>query len=268
MRDLMIDIETLGNRPGSVILSIGAVAFDADTGEIGEEFYAAIDPETASKVGLTTDISTMLWWMKQSEAAREAAFSGKRSINMALTELSIFVKWQEPSRVWAKPPSFDLVMLEAAFRACDQDIPWHFRVHRDCRTIFDITGTKQPEVGTAHNALDDAKAQALGVIEAYRKLREPSPQMHLEPSQAFAEWLNSGPAIAKAAGIEVEISAITSQGGTLKLSSAGYPETPPQQHVTDVLKNLVIACEANGLRNLPFVMDARNLIAALATEGK
>lgn len=181
MRDLMIDIETLGNRPGSVILSIGAVAFDADTGEIGEEFYAAIDPETASKVGLTTDISTMLWWMKQSEAAREAAFSGKRSINMALTELSIFVKWQEPSRVWAKPPSFDLVMLEAAFRACDQDIPWHFRVHRDCRTIFDITGTKQPEVGTAHNALDDAKAQALGVTEAYRKLREPSPQMHVKP---------------------------------------------------------------------------------------
>ncbi|WP_165130382.1 3'-5' exonuclease [Affinirhizobium rhizoryzae] len=176
MRDLMIDIETLGNRPGGVILSIGAVAFDADTGEIGEEFYAAIDPETSSKVGLTTDISTMLWWMKQSEAAREEAFSGKHSINMALTELSIFVKWQEPSRVWAKPPSFDLVMLEAAFRACDQDIPWHFRVHRDCRTIFDITGTKQPEVGTAHNALDDAKAQALGVIEAYRKLREPSPQ--------------------------------------------------------------------------------------------
>lgn len=28
MRDIMIDIETLGTKPGSVIASIGAVAFD------------------------------------------------------------------------------------------------------------------------------------------------------------------------------------------------------------------------------------------------
>jgi hypothetical protein len=41
VKNVMIDIETLGTRPGSVILSIGACRFGADG--IGEEFYRAID---------------------------------------------------------------------------------------------------------------------------------------------------------------------------------------------------------------------------------
>ncbi|SER58496.1 3'-5' exonuclease [Rhizobium sp. NFR03] len=170
MRDLMIDIETLGSRPGSVILSIGAVTFDAETGQLGDEFYSAIDPETAVSIGLTTDVATMMWWMKQSEDARRAAFCGERHLAPVLIEFAEFVRSADASRVWAKPPSFDLVLLEAAFRACILPVPWHFRTHRDCRTIFDLTNTKQPDVGTAHNALDDAKGQALGVIAAYSTL--------------------------------------------------------------------------------------------------
>lgn len=172
MRDLMIDIETLGSRPGSAVLSIGAVTFNADTGLMGEEFYAAIAPESAVSVGLTTDVATMIWWMKQSDEARQAAFSGDRPIKAALTDLADYVRRVDASRVWAKPPSFDLILLEAAFAACNIEVPWHFRAHRDCRTIFDLTGTLQPYFGTAHNALDDAKGQAFGVIAAYAKLRQ------------------------------------------------------------------------------------------------
>lgn len=186
MRDLMIDIETLGNRPGSVILSIGAVAFDAETGEIGEEFYAAIDPSSASAAGLTTDISTMIWWMKQSPEARDAAFSGDRLIDLALGDFGDFARRVDPTRVWAKPPSFDLVLLEAALKACSVPVPWHFRTHRDCRTIFDLTGTLQPNVGTAHNALDDAKSQAFGVIAAYAKLRQAQPPEPIVEGKAEA----------------------------------------------------------------------------------
>lgn len=170
MRDLMIDVETLGSRPGSVILSIGAVYFDAETGELGKEFYAAIKPSSCIEAGLTTDIETMLWWMNQPPEAQDAAFSGDRFLAGALGEFGLFAVSGQPSRVWAKPPSFDLVLLEAAMRACKLSPPWHFRTHRDCRTLFDITGVSQPTVGVAHNALDDAKSQAAGVIEAYRSL--------------------------------------------------------------------------------------------------
>ena len=164
----MIDIETLGTAPGSVVLSIGAVAFDAETGEFGEEYYAAIDPHSAVAAGLKIDVSTVLWWMEQSEEARKAAFSGECLLSWALVEFGDYVRRVEARRVWAKPPSFDLVLLESAFRACAIDIPWHYRTPRDCRTLFDLTHATQPDVGTAHNALDDAKSQALGVIDAYR----------------------------------------------------------------------------------------------------
>ena len=44
-----------------------------------------------------------------------------------------------------------------------------------------------------------------------------------DSAKAFAEWLNAGPGIAKAAAIELEISAITAHGNTIKLTTAGFP---------------------------------------------
>ena len=171
MRDFMVDIETLGTRPGSVILSIGAVHFDAETGEFGEDFYLAIDPKSSEAIGATMDVSTIQWWMQQSADAQQAAFAGVVTIDVALSLLAASFRRCDPSRLWAKPPSFDLVLLESAYRAVGQEIPWSFRINRDCRTLFDITGAIQPDIGTAHNALDDAKSQALGVIDGYRRLR-------------------------------------------------------------------------------------------------
>lgn len=173
MRDLMIDIETLGTAPGSVILSIGAVAFDAVTGEFGEEFYAAIDPQSAVAAGLTMDVSTLKWWMMQSEEARRAAFAGERMIVETLSEFGDYVRRIDATRVWAKPPSFDLVLLEAAFRSAGISIPWHYRTPRDVRTLLDISGkVAMTGVGVAHNALDDARSQAADVINAVRSLAD------------------------------------------------------------------------------------------------
>jgi hypothetical protein len=71
------------------------------------------------------------------------------------------------------------------------------------------------------------------------------------PSTAFAEWLNSGPAIAKAAGIEVQIVAVTADGTTLKLTSVGFSEGAHTRcgicngpHDNDVLTDICTSCEA------------------------
>lgn len=168
MRDLMIDIETLGTAPGSVILSIGAVAFDAEAGVLGADFYSAIDPQSAVDAGLRMDVSTLKWWITQSDDARRAVFAGNQPLDCALREFSDFAREVDASRIWAKPPSFDLVLIDAAFHACRVHVPWHYRSLRDVRTLLDITGTPSTYVGTAHNALDDARSQALSVIDAYR----------------------------------------------------------------------------------------------------
>lgn len=172
MRDIMIDIETLGTKPGSVIASIGAVAFDATTGEFGETFYVKIDVADAQNEGLHIDASTVAWWMQQSDEARASTFTGddKTSLMLGLGELYDFVTKESADRVWGNGPSFDLVQLEAAYTKTGKLAPWSFRAHRDLRTLRDLSGVDIPNIGTAHNALDDAIAQAHAVIEAYKLL--------------------------------------------------------------------------------------------------
>ena len=172
MNDLMIDLETLGTRPGSIVASIGAVEFDAETGMIGGLFSANIDLDSAERAGLTMDVSTVKWWMKQSDQACETTFNkGDKSLHVALFELTKFAVTVSPKRIWAHSPSFDLVLLEAAYRAINYPFPFRFTQSRDTRTIFDLTGVKPDRTtGIAHNALDDALAQADAVIASYRAL--------------------------------------------------------------------------------------------------
>ncbi|HAU5802086.1 3'-5' exonuclease [Citrobacter freundii] len=43
MNNLMIDLETMGKKPNAPIVSIGAVFFDPQSGELGQEFYSAVN---------------------------------------------------------------------------------------------------------------------------------------------------------------------------------------------------------------------------------
>jgi len=77
--------------------------------------------------------------------------------------------------MWANGPSFDLVILETAFKRTKVNVPWRFWHHRCFRTIKDIGGElglvypKEPEgeEDVLHNALDDAKRQAKFICEVY-----------------------------------------------------------------------------------------------------
>jgi hypothetical protein len=43
MNNLMLDLETMGNKPNAPIVAIGAVFFDPATGELGPQFYTAVN---------------------------------------------------------------------------------------------------------------------------------------------------------------------------------------------------------------------------------
>ncbi|EFJ9642523.1 TPA: RecE family exodeoxyribonuclease, partial [Escherichia coli] len=58
---LMIDLETMGKNPDAPIISIGAIFFDPQTGDMGPEFSKTIDLETAGGV---IDRDTIKWWLK------------------------------------------------------------------------------------------------------------------------------------------------------------------------------------------------------------
>ena len=160
----MIDLETLGTRPGDVILSIGAVKFN-DIG-LGEEIHLTIDAESCKAAGLRAQKSTLDWWAKQSAEARKAAFSGELSLEAALLKLTMWMPPTDTAVVWGNGANFDNALLAAAYRAVKLDTPWNFWNDRCYRTMMALfPQPKQTRVGTHHNALDDAKTQALRLID-------------------------------------------------------------------------------------------------------
>jgi len=62
---LMIDLETMGNVKNSAIVSIGAVEFNIENGDIGEEFYAVVNLQSCLDKGMVVNGDTIYWWLNQ-----------------------------------------------------------------------------------------------------------------------------------------------------------------------------------------------------------
>ena len=161
----MIDLETLGTKPNSAILSIGAVAFDENG--IHDEFYANVDLSSSIVHGFDIDADTVYWWLKQDSKAGSILEKDKIHIGSALKNLSEFIKSFKPSEMWANSPSFDLVMLKNAFHKMGVDECWGFWIERDFRTFLSLTGAERAFPSVAHDALEDAKAQARTLVNYY-----------------------------------------------------------------------------------------------------
>lgn len=180
MHDLSIDCETLSLRFDAPIIAVAAVAFDIYTGKLGKTFYQPINIDSAIKSGRVSG-DTLSWWMTQSTAAKSDNFGKVERLDLAstLANLTSFVREMPPNtRVWANGPAQDIVWLEHAYvRGCVGLAPgWYFRNVRDVRTIIDAADCEVelnaiPNQGEKHNALADAKWQALAVSMAWQKIR-------------------------------------------------------------------------------------------------
>jgi len=166
----MLDLETLGTAPGSAILSIGAVVFGIEDG-LGEELHLTIALESCKKNGLTVSAATEQWWMRQSKEAWSAASAGGRPLRTVLAKFDRFWLDSGAERIWGHGANFDQPLLEAAYTAIGWKAPWPYHAARCTRTLYELAGvTPDRSIGTHHNALDDAKAQARAAIEALRRL--------------------------------------------------------------------------------------------------
>jgi len=185
---VMLDLETLGTAPGCAIVAIGAVHFapEGPGSIIRGQFERRVSTLSNARAGLTIDGKTLEWWMEQSHEAIAATFHGERV--SVFDALAHFARWvrelgppDAPLRLWAKSPTFDWAILEAAFLKTATPIPWGFRDFRDQRTLEDVAaqaGYAMPETlpTTAHSALSDAYAQAYNVAKRLLYLRSKRPQ--------------------------------------------------------------------------------------------
>ncbi|MCU6674635.1 exonuclease [Leclercia adecarboxylata] len=180
---LMVDLETMGKKPGAPIVSVGAVFFDPASGITGAEYYQVINLESSMSFGARPDASTIIWWLKQSPEARSAiVVDDTVGLVEALEQLLDFIAENAANgsknvQLWGNGSSFDCSLLEAAFELADTPFPIPHWNYRDVRTVVELgkaVGLNArydiPFEGDQHNALADARHQVKYVSAIWQRL--------------------------------------------------------------------------------------------------
>jgi exodeoxyribonuclease VIII len=177
MRELMVDIETMGTGKDAPIIQIGAVYFSMETGKTGDEFLINIDLEDSMKNGVVPDARTIYWWAGQSsEAGRMLQDPAPVNEFKGLQEFNQFAA--RATRVWSHA-TFDFVMLMTAMQRMDIKPMIHYRKARDIRTLTGLAGMTRDQInmfkvdrpGVHHNGLDDAIYQVAYCHECFKILK-------------------------------------------------------------------------------------------------
>ncbi len=172
MKQVMIDLETLGNGKDKCIVQIGACYFDLKTGEIGETFKVNVNAASHEKYGAKLDASTVYFWLSQSPTAIASILAEPRlDIVEAFNQLNDFLV--NAKEIWSHA-TFDFVTITETFKQLAIPMKFHYRTARDIRTLVslsNLTISKIPREGTHHDGLDDSIHQVKYCHEAYKKLK-------------------------------------------------------------------------------------------------
>lgn len=178
--NLMVDIETLGNKPGCIITQIACVPFNwKDKNERLEDVFKVklrIDGQLLK--GLKVQADTLQWWSGQDPKVFKEMISNEGAVSFTdgLYQLRTYIQTLYPSQllVWGNSNRFDLGILAFAYDLIFQEIPWYFRNERDVRTLVGLI----PEIkanhvykGTAHVPEIDCLNQIDQCVEVKSRLK-------------------------------------------------------------------------------------------------
>lgn len=169
---LMLDLETLGQKANTAVLSLGAVLFTSK--EVIAETY--IVPSLKSQLSgnkRAVDADTVAWWMKQDVYAKkvfEEAMQSPLTIAGFCSDFSVFIdKHAGRSDIvaWSNGAGFDVPIMEHIMHSVGLEVPWKFwniRCYRTLKYLFPIENAVAKQ-SVKHNALDDARFQANCVMK-------------------------------------------------------------------------------------------------------
>lgn len=159
---VMVDIETLGTRPGAVVLSCAFVRF---TDEAHMTLNLSIPDQEA--LGLEKDEATCAFWRDQEAkhpGAWAAATSNPTPLAAALPYIGQWLDWARAGdefQLWCHGAPFDAPLLFEIYRRAGIKCPWEFWQVRDTRTLYDLALIRKEDfaVPPPHIALNDAIGQ-------------------------------------------------------------------------------------------------------------
>jgi len=170
----MIDLETLGVEPDSVLLTLGAIKFDPysdDEPHSGLYLRCDVDEQT-EKYNRSVDENTLAWWARENESVREEAFSDGDRVNVDELTKAINKFCVGLDYIWCQGPTFDFVILQNLYKQAGKPVPWNYWQIRDSRTLFSLmpVDPRKQIQEELHNALADCYYQAISVQKSYKHL--------------------------------------------------------------------------------------------------
>lgn len=190
---ISIDFETLSLKENAVLLALGAVAVDTETGAIISEFYSAIDPRQQPNRDI--DPSTVLWWLGQDKAAQDkiteacAKADQLAEIDDSYSDAEIdalyaeaahridhvaqaFVAWHgtlgtDKIECWSNG-AVDHAWLSnmLTYSGLKNPVPYYLqRDYRTLKALFPAVKADDLDGFIAHHALWDAKYQAAHLVK-------------------------------------------------------------------------------------------------------
>jgi hypothetical protein len=155
--DVMVDIEGLATGPETTILTIAAQEFDPlERGRFGRDYYVRVDLE--SQEGRTIEQGTIDWWATQPAVVREEAFSEQARVSLQEALQGLHRVIWHARRLWAQGPTYDINILEHAFKSLQMPLPWRYFAVRDSRTVFSLCPNLE-KYPASHHALEDCRRQ-------------------------------------------------------------------------------------------------------------
>ena len=124
------------------------------------------DLETSVRGGGEIDASTVMWWLRQSDEARNGICGEGQPLQQVLVAFGTWLAGlAEDVKVWGNGAAFDNVILAQAYRRADLTAPWPHWNDRCYRTMKAMRpDVKIERVGVHYNALSDAESQALHLM--------------------------------------------------------------------------------------------------------
>lgn len=171
-----LDLETLGTMPGNSILSIGLVAFNTNTGRMGDTLFMSFDPDEWESLGYTALQSTVDWWADSDrDPARPFLQQGRVEVGVGLAAVVDWLaKHDLSSGLWSRGYMDETMLRFAINGVLGIEDPWHYRAPSDARTLLSTLGGvfgfdyDIDFIGVPHHALDDAIHEAKLVVRAHR----------------------------------------------------------------------------------------------------
>lgn len=219
---LMLDLESLGVRPGSVVLSAEFVRFD-DLASCSLNLSIA----DQQALGLEIDPATHQWWGQQKPESWAAATQNAQPLAAGLAYFATWIDWATANRtrplyVWCHGASFDAPLLGELYRRAGIVCPWSFRDVRDTRTLYDMAGIdlRTYSDGTDHVALGDALCQTRAAVDAIHRLKRPALRYFYHSDSDSFLFTNDGSAPDHADVQEIESAVYIKGTGAQHLTGA------------------------------------------------